>query len=72
MTGDCHVRICEGVGVKLPCATRLLIEFRLAESIDSSMEVVRHSRELSNELSIMIMRLSDLNYCEEVSSSQIL
>ena len=24
MTGDCHVRICEGLGVKFPRATRLL------------------------------------------------
>ncbi len=23
MTGDCHVQICEGVGVRFPCATRL-------------------------------------------------
>jgi len=23
MTGDCHVRICEGLGVKFPWATRL-------------------------------------------------
>jgi hypothetical protein len=23
MTGDCHVRICEGLGVKFPRATRL-------------------------------------------------
>jgi hypothetical protein len=24
MTGDCHVRICEGLGVKFPRATRLV------------------------------------------------
>jgi len=24
MTGDCHVRICEGLGVKFPRATRLI------------------------------------------------
>ena len=25
MTGDCHVRICEGLGVKFPWATRLIV-----------------------------------------------
>jgi uncharacterized protein (DUF302 family) len=35
MTGDCHVRFCEGVGVKLPCATRLKKEgFGILTDID--------------------------------------
>ena len=32
MTGDCHVRFREGVGVRLPRATRLFIE-RLWKSV---------------------------------------
>ena len=32
MTGDCHVRFREGVGVRLPRATRLFIE-RLCRSV---------------------------------------
>ena len=32
MTGDCHVRICEGLGVKFPRATRLCTPFPKASS----------------------------------------
>ncbi len=35
MTGDCHVRICEGLGVKFPRATRLAdFRHRLVLKID--------------------------------------
>ena len=34
MTGDCHGRICEGLGVKLPRATRLLMSEILSQSVN--------------------------------------
>jgi hypothetical protein len=33
MTGDCHVSICGGVGVRFPCATRLTT-FRILYLLD--------------------------------------
>ena len=48
MTGNCHVRICEGLGVKFPRATRLLsqltIVFLAAHILSPQLGVVEFNK----------------------------
>jgi hypothetical protein len=41
MTGDCHVRFCEGLGVKFPGATRRRTKGRSVETLRELARVLR-------------------------------
>ena len=55
MTGDCHVRICEGLGVKFPRATR---RFRFVGVVQFSRGNEKYFRDCRKTLNLAIWGFS--------------
>ncbi len=60
MTGDCHVRICEGLGVKFPRSTRLCqvecLKVNISAMKDTSQkaEIINTTKETVEKVQICI------------------